>query len=313
MTNVKEIDYYDILGVKKSSSKEEIKKAFRNIAIEYHPDRGGSHEKFVEINKAYECLSDRVSRSRYDAEMGFSHIEPDDSKIPGEDIRVRMKISLEDSVKGRTATFENIVEIECRKCDGTGKKNGFLAVCMKCSGRGKDCDTRKGFPFSQECSYCRGSGRAEIFSSCNSCNGSAKEKLIRNISVNIPAWINRGQSIKITGAGKIGHPNGDMYISFDFDDTDVIQRKDYDIFLTVRIPFYDVILGGKKKIKVFGKEYEIEIPVMTANTQVHKTKGAKIYEKGNLICKFETDSVELNSDEKELLERIRDSVNRRLQ
>jgi molecular chaperone DnaJ len=308
-------DYYALLWVTSSSSEDEIKKAYRKLAMQYHPDRNpGNHEseaKFKEINEAYSVLGDPSKRSQYDRfgsvgdnpfswfgwgdvdisdifegifGGGFSQARKKWGARKGEDLEYQMKIDLKTSIYGgkETISFERYED--CIKCDGawgSGKVN-----CQKCRGTGYIKYRQQSFFWTIEssavCDECQGSG--ETFQDvCNACHGKKRTKQTVDIDIQIPAGIDDGMIIKMTSEGNawIGTKSrGDLYIKFHVDLKEKeLRREDIDLYYTCEIDLLEAILGNEKEcnIPIIGKR-KIKIPAGTQFGTVLKFAGDGVKE-----------------------------------
>ena len=264
---------YEILGVKKDASDQEIKSAYRKLAKKYHPDVNKTpeaEEKFKQINDAYSVLSDKQKRSNYDnfgdpngspfggadgqGFGGFGGFEDIFSNIfgggrrnransnqpqKGRDIQGQIKIKFDEAVHGCKKEISFSIRENCDICDGTGSADKAYESCPKCNGLGvirKTVQTPFGIQTSEcQCSECRGSGK-KIKKPCKQCNGTGKVMKKKTISVNIPAGINMGNVIPLRGQGEAGingGPNGDVYITVYVEPSKVFERNGADVYSTI--------------------------------------------------------------------------------
>ena len=312
-------DYYEILGVQKSASADEIKSAYRKLAKQYHPDLNKTPEaqaKFKEINEAYEVLGDEKKRSNYDqfgnadgqpnfedmfgggfSSGGFGDIFGDifsaftggggrRSKVmeKGEDINLQITISFEDAINGATKEIPVSRYEKCSHCNGTGAKNGTeYNTCPDCKGSGRVRFTQNTF-FGTTiregvCKTCGGSGRV-VKEKCSHCSGKGYEKVKTTISLKIPAGIDNGQVLRMSGAGNApagdGIP-GDLNVKINVTPHKVLVRKEQDILLDLWMPFTSLLLGEKITIPTVQGDYELTIPELTQSGTVMrlKNKGVK--------------------------------------
>ena len=253
-------DYYEVLGVDKSSSTQDIKKAYRRVAMKYHPDRNpddeNADEKFKEASEAYEILSDAEKRQAYDQyghagvdpQMGgggfqggsFSDIFGDvfgdifgggggrrQGPQRGSDLRYTLEVSLEDAVRGKTAEIKVPSLQHCDTCDGTGAKPGTsVKTCGTCGGSGQVRMQQGFFQVQQTCPTCRGKGTV-IESPCNVCHGEGLVEKTKTLSVKVPPGVDTGDRIRLSGegeAGPQGGPNGDLYVQISVKQHPLFER-----------------------------------------------------------------------------------------
>ncbi|WP_146548248.1 molecular chaperone DnaJ [Rummeliibacillus suwonensis] len=343
-------DYYEILGLEKTASKDEIKKAYRKLSKKYHPDLNkepGAEEKFKEIAEAYEVLSDDQKRARYDQ---FGHQDPNqgfggfsgfgstegfggfedifssffgggsrtrrDPNAPrkGDDLQYRMTISFEEAVFGKEKEIEIPREETCDTCHGTGAKPGTSKeTCSYCNGTGQISETVN-TPFGQivnrrTCSHCQGTGQM-IKEKCSTCHGTGTVKKRKKIKVNIPAGVDDGQQLRVSGQGEAGvngGPAGDLYIVFHVRASDKFERDGDDIYLELPITFAQAALGDEIEVPTIYGKVKMKIPAGTQSGDRFrlKDKGVKnVHGYGNgdqhVIVKIKTPK-KLTEKQKELL------------
>ena len=292
-------DYYEVLGVNKDVSETELKKVYRKLAKEHHPDMNSGNKdseiKFKEINEAYEVLSDTQKRSRYD-QFGHADANPNfgsgfhnggfgdfgadifetvfsgfgnntnNNSRKGENINITVEINFEDAIAdiNQEITFDRF-EV-CNSCNGSGARDeASISTCKHCNGKGQIQFT-KNMPFGQftniqPCNICHGKGKT-ILSFCKSCNGQGKIKKNKKINVKIPAGINDGQSILLKGEGNpsINGPAGDLYIQVRIKPHNLFIRDNNDVYCTIPITFVQATLGANIEVStLYGKE-KINIP-----------------------------------------------------
>ena len=331
-------DYYSILGVDKSVSDMDIKKAYKKLAMKYHPDRNpgdkSSEEKFKKIGEAYEVLSDPNKRQIYDqhGHSGFnqasntysnstSHFRDIFGDIFGDNIKTGrsrsysqrgsdllhvIKIDLEKAAKGSFTTFSIDKFIICEKCDGIGAKNKSSFInCNRCNGSG-NIKIEQGFiSIQQVCNKCNGKGKI-IKENCQTCHGKGRVKSEKMLSAKIPAGINDNDKIRLTGEGEAGlngGPSGDLYIQVKVKKHDIFTRHDYNLYCDIPISFYKSVLGGEIEVPSLYGKIKIKIPKETQTNKVFriKSKGIKALREahfGDLFCKVVVETP-VNLDEKQ--------------
>jgi len=346
-------DYYEILGVPKNSSEQDIKQAYRKLALKYHPDKNKgnpeSEEKFKEATEAYEVLRDPKKRASYDkfghegvqgfdnfgrgAYTDFSDIFGDvdlgdifegffgssfggqrsrsQRKRRGADLQYDLTISLEQTATGSEVQIEIPRSEQCETCGGTGSSSKSKpAVCTTCNGAGQIRQTQGFFSISQPCPRCRGEGKI-ITSPCKTCGGSGLTRKKRTLTVKIPAGVESGSRLKITGEGEQA-PNdgitGDLYVVMHVKKHPVFDRHGNDLLNVVEVPFPTVCLGGDIEVPtITGSKVKMKIPPGTENGQVFRLKGNGIpylgsYGKGDQLVKINIEvPKKLTSRQKELL------------
>jgi len=289
-------DFYQVLGVPRDADTGEIKKAYRKLAMEHHPDRNpGNAEaesKFREAANAYEVLSDPEKRSRYDrfgeaglngfSQGGFS--DPRDifsafsdifedffgggrgrsgGQHRGADLRYRLTIDLADTLAGLEKDIEFQSEQTCGKCSGTGAAEGYEPeTCNNCHGRGQVVRSQGFFSLAMECPTCHGRGRV-IKKSCKSCRGSGRETVKRKVNIKVPAGIDSGIQLRVTGEGEGGHQNGpagDLYVEIMVRPHKGFQRQNDHLVSKIEISYLQALLGAELNFESLDKNYEISIP-----------------------------------------------------
>lgn len=312
-------DYYEVLGVDKNASEQDIKRAFRRLAKKYHPDvskEPDAEEKFKEAQEAYAVLSDQQKRQQYDqyghaafdqmnggAGFDFSDFDFGDifdglfgssfggfggfgrrtSNGPrkGSDKLMRINIDFEDAVFGTTKKINIDVNDKCSECNGKGGKGE--KTCSTCHGSGAITQEQRtilgSFMSRTTCPDCQGKG-ITYQSSCSKCHGNGTIRKNTDIEVKVPAGIDTGNRLRVTGKGETGYnggPNGDLYLEFSVKDHPIYVRDDYDIYLELPITITDAVLGCKKEIPTLYGNVKLNIPAGTQNGDKHrlKSKGIK--------------------------------------
>ena len=309
-------DYYDVLGVSKSASPEELKSAYRKLAIKYHPDKNpgdkSAEDKFKEASEAYGVLSDKSKKENYDnfghaafenggggrggfggfggfSGADFSDIFEDffgdmsgrqgnnEQRKKGEDLKYEMTISLRDAYTGvkREINFDTL--ISCDSCRGSGSsKNDGISSCGSCGGRGRIRASQGFFTVERTCPNCSGTGQV-ITDPCSSCNGEGRVRKNRKIEVSIPAGVEEGSRIRLSGegaSGQNGASSGDLYIFIGILQHEIFQRDGMEIFCNVPISISDASLGGSVEVPtVSGGRAKVKIPAGTQSGDQLKLSG----------------------------------------
>jgi len=276
-------DYYDILGVNKSSSKDEIKKAYRTTAFKYHPDKNpgdkAAEDKFKEASEAYGILSDDSKKTNYDQfghaafeggggqgfggfdSSSFSDIFEDffedfsggsrgsnrrSSGSRGNDLRYDLSISLGDAYRGLEKKIDYTTYKKCDGCSGSGAEPGSKPIkCDYCKGNGKIRSSQGFFTVQQTCPQCNGNGET-IGKACKKCSGGGKVQSNESISVKIPKGVDDGTRIRLSGKGEAGTKsggNGDLYLFISVQNHSLFKRSDENLFFELPITFADAALG----------------------------------------------------------------------
>ncbi|CAA7616250.1 molecular chaperone DnaJ [Magnetospirillum sp. UT-4] len=292
-------DYYETLGVERGASADDLKKAYRKLAMQYHPDRNPDDptaaEKFKEINEAYDVLKDDQKRAAYDRfghaafegggggrpggfefSGGFSDLFEEmfgdfmgggrrgQASGRGNDLRYNMEISLEEAFAGKAATITVPSSAQCESCNGTGGKDGSQPVaCPTCHGAGKVRAQQGFFTIERTCPACQGMGRV-IKDPCRTCGGQGRVRKDKTLSVNIPAGVEDGTRIRLGGegeAGMRGAPAGDLYLFLTVKPHRLFQRDGANIYCRVPIPMVTAALGGTIEVPTIeGTLTKVTIP-----------------------------------------------------
>ena len=351
-------DYYDLLGVAKSSSADELKKAYRKLAMKYHPDRNPddkeAEKKFKEINEAYDVLKDDQKRAAYDrmghaafdgsmggggggfqhggfdfSSSGFGNIFEDmfsefmgggsrasqqTAALRGADLRYNMEISLEDAFKGLKKNIKISTNASCGTCDGSGAAKGEKPeTCPTCHGHGKVHARQGFFTIERTCSHCHGLGSI-IKNPCKTCSGTGRVRKEKTLSVSIPAGIEDGSTLRMTGegeAGADGGQNGDLYIHVRIKPHKIFTRKAKDLYCEVPISFVTAALGGEIEVPTLdGKLVKLKVPEGTQTSSMLRVrdKGVKSLHgagRGDLYCNIYVETpVKLSSEQKDILRKF---------
>ena len=305
-------DYYEVLGVSKSASGDEIKKAYRRLAMKYHPDRNTddaeAEAKFKEAKEAYEVLNDSDKRSAYDqfghdgvrgagmggpggfSAEGFSDIFGDvfgdifgggggrarGGPQRGADLRYTLDISLEDAVKGTQVKIRVPTLVGCETCDGSGAKSGSApSTCGTCGGAGQVRMQQGFFQVQQTCPKCRGKGRV-ITDPCGTCRGHGRVEETKTLSVKVPPGVDTGDRIRLSGegeAGPEGGPPGDLFVQMSVQDHPIFQRDGKHLYCEVPINFADAALGGELEVPTLDGRVKLKIPPETQTGKLFRLRG----------------------------------------
>lgn len=308
-------NYYDILGVSREANKEEIKKAYKTLAKEYHPDlHKGDKEKeakFKEINEAYKALYDDKSRANYDrfgsadssnfgggqdfsgydfSEFGFGDIFEGifgggfrQRKRRGSDLITNLEITLQDAYRGAEKTIMVNKEETCSKCGGLGAESeSDIVTCPSCGGSGFVRRTQRTpfgiFSTTIGCGKCGGTGK-HIRTSCSVCDGTGIENKNKKINVKIPAGIAEGQRLRVPGegsAGDYGMPAGDLYVEVSIKPHELFERKGDDLLISVPISFVQAVLGTEVEVPTLDGEVKLKVPEGTQSHTLFRLKGKGI-------------------------------------
>jgi molecular chaperone DnaJ len=305
-------DYYEILGLQRGCELGEIKKAYRRLAMEHHPDRNpGDHkaeERFKELAEAYQVLSDPEKRELYDRYghagprqagfQGFSGIEDILSQFAdffgggfggfggggrrgphveaGDDLQQEMTISLREAHKGCQKQLELTRLVHCATCGGSGAKPGTQpSVCGSCGGRGQVAHSQGIFMIATTCPTCRGRGRV-VRDKCHDCKGGGVERKKETVLVNVPAGIDDGQTLRVPGkgmAGPSGGPPGHLYVTFHVESDPQFVREGDDLLTEVPLSFAQAALGARVTVPTLDEPVEIDVHAGTQPGTVKVLRG----------------------------------------
>jgi molecular chaperone DnaJ len=350
-------DYYELLGVSRTATDDELKKAFRKLAMQYHPDKNPGNaeaeQTFKEINHAYDVLKDPDKRAAYDRyghaafdggmagggrgggadfsgsftdifEDLFSELtgarrgrggnggEQSSGRRRGSDLRYNLEISLEDAFTGKKQDINITTSVSCDSCNGTGGENGAEATtCTTCGGRGTVRSQQGFFTIERTCNTCQGSGKI-IENPCRKCAGSGTVRKDRTLSVNIPAGVEEGTRIRLSGEGEAGYrggPAGDLYIFLSIKAHPFFRREGADIHCTVPIPFTTAALGGSSEVPTIeGTRAKVSIPEGTQTGHQFRLRGKgmstlRSKTRGDMFVHVRVETpINLSKKQKELLQ-----------
>ncbi|MCA0171813.1 molecular chaperone DnaJ [Bacillus sp. RAR_GA_16] len=305
-------DYYEVLGVSKDASEAEMKKAYRKLAKQYHPDinqEPGADEKFKEVTEAYEVLSDSQKRAQYDQ---FGHADPNqgfggggadfggfgdifdmffggggrrnpNAPRQGADLQYSMELTFEEAAFGKETDIYIPKEEECSTCDGSGAKPGTSPeTCHHCGGSGQ-LNVEQNTPFGRVvnrrvCHHCEGTGKL-IKEKCKTCRGKGKVEVKKKIHVKIPAGIDEGQQIRITGKGEAGvngGPPGDLFVVVYVKSHDFYERSGDDVLCQMPITFSQAGLGDEIEVPTLHGKVKLKVPAGTQSGTNFRLKGKGI-------------------------------------
>ncbi|WP_394130601.1 molecular chaperone DnaJ [Shewanella maritima] len=338
-------DYYEVLGVGRDASEREIKKAYKRLAMKYHPDRNpGDKEaevKFKESKEAYEILTDSDKKAAYD-QFGHAGVDPNRGgghggagdfgdifgdvfgdifgggrrgggqrqAARGSDLRYNLELSLEEAVRGLTKELRIPTLASCDSCDGSGAKKGTQATtCGTCHGQGQ-VQMRQGFfAVQQACPTCHGRGKI-IKDPCNKCHGEGRVEKSKTLSVKIPAGVDTGDRIRLSGegeAGEFGAPPGDLYVQVSVREHNIFTRDGNNLYCEVPISFSKAALGGEIEVPTLDGKVNLKITAETQTGRMFRLRGKGVksvrsHAVGDLLCKVVMETpVNLNEKQKELL------------
>lgn len=306
-------DYYEVLGVDKDADEQEIKKAYRKLARKYHPDvnkDADSEEKFKEVKDAYDTLSDSNQRARYDQ---FGHADPNqgfggaggggdfggfsdifdmffgggggrrqDPNAPrqGADLQYTMTLEFKEAIFGKETDIEIPREEECTTCGGNGAKPGTQPeTCQQCGGAGQ-LNVEQNTPFGRVvnrrvCDRCDGTGQ-QVKDKCNTCKGRGKVRKTKKIHIKIPAGVDTGQQIRVSGQGEPGAnrgPAGDLYVVFNVKEHEFFHRDGDDIFCEMPITFVQSALGDEVEVPTLEGKVKLKVPAGTQTGTHFRLRG----------------------------------------
>ncbi len=347
-------DYYEILNLDRGAEQAEIKKAYRRIAMKFHPDRNpddaDADAKFKEATEAYEVLSDQEKRQAYD-QFGHAGVDPQSgggfgggsfSDIFGDvfgdifggggggrsrggpqrgsDLQYTLDLDLEQAVKGTTVKIKVPRLVSCEPCDGSGAKPGSTpSNCGTCGGVGQVRMQQGFFSVQQTCPNCRGRGQV-ISDPCRECSGQGRVEERKSLSVKVPAGVDTGDRIRLSGEGEAGPgggPNGDLYVQISVRDHQLFERDGKHLYCEVPISFVDAALGGDLEVPTLDGRVKLKIPAETQTGKLFRLRGKGVVpvrggSAGDLMCRVAVETpVNLNRRQKDLLEELRTMMDER--
>lgn len=305
------VDYYSLLEISASVSDEEIKKAYRKLAVQYHPDRNpgdkAAEEKFKEINQAYQVLSDPQKRAAYDRmghaaftqggggggfEGGFSNFSDVFDNIFGDifgnqgggnqsgvDLRYNLELTFEEAVFGIEKTIQFDKEVPCDSCLGSGAKSGTRpATCKACRGSGQVRFNQGFFTLSKTCTACSGRGQV-IESKCEGCRGRGTVRKAHSVVVKVPAGVENEQRLRLRGEGEKNDPNGragDLFVFLYVKEHSFFKREQEHVLLEMPISFTQAALGAEIDVPTLEGSTKVKIPAGAQNGHLMRLKGKGI-------------------------------------
>ncbi len=351
-------DYYAILGVDRSADSQTLKKAYRRLAMKYHPDRNPNdaeaEKKFKEAKTAYEVLSDPQKRQLYDrfghagvdgnmggfsggsahesdisdifgnifgdifgAGMGASSSRGGSHSARGSDLRYNLELSLEQAVLGTTKQIRVSTLVACSECGGNGAAKGSSpSTCSDCGGVGQIRIKQGFFSIQQTCPTCHGAGKV-ITNPCARCHSEGRVDDSKTLSVKIPAGVNDGDRIRLSGEGQAGvrgGPAGDLYVQVAVKEHPIFTRDGDDLYCEVPISFATAALGGELDVPTLQGKVKLRIPSETQTGKLFRLRGKGVksirsHHQGDLLCRVAVETpVNLNREQKQLLEQFKKLV-----
>jgi molecular chaperone DnaJ len=341
--------YYEVLGLERGASDDDLKKAFRRLAMKHHPDRNPDNKEceghFKEAKEAYEVLGDPHKRALYDrhghaafesgmgragggagfADVGdiFGDIFSDifgmgggqGRQRRGSDLRYVLELDLEEAVFGIERKIRVPTLAGCKTCSGSGSADGKLSACDTCRGQGRVRMQNGIFSIQQTCPHCNGSGK-KVASPCRDCRGEGRVREDKTLAVKIPAGVDSGDRIRLSGEGEAGlggTPPGDLYVEVHVREHAIFQRERDDLYCEIPIRFSQATLGAELEVPTLGGEALIKIPPETQTGKLFRLRGKGVRNVrngsvGDLICKVVVETpVKLNKQQRELLQQFEDS------
>ena len=338
--------YYEILGIQKTASDDELKKAFRRLAMKCHPDRcpddPQAQERFKEAKEAYEVLGDSQKRAAYDqyGHAAFEHgmggrgggFNGDVGDIFGDifsdifgmggagrgrprrgsDLRYLMELDLEEAVFGVEKKIDVPTLVACAECEGSGSQDGKTSTCTTCRGHGRVRMQNGIFSVQQTCPHCAGTGKT-VANPCRSCSGEGRVNDERSLEVKIPAGVDNGDRIRLSGQGEAGPAGtvpGDLYVEVHVREHPIFTREGDDLFCEVPIRFGQAALGAELVVPTLGGEATVTIPAETQTGKLFRLRGKGVKSvrsgrTGDLLCRVVLETpVKLTERQRELIEEL---------
>ncbi len=300
-------DYYEVLGVSRTATEAEIKRAYRTLAVKHHPDKNPgdtpSEEKFKECAEAYAVLSDAQKRAQYDrfghSGMGGAGFDPGFSNIEdifdlfgfgdmfgsrgtrrttvqrGSDLRYDLEISLEEAASGKEEKLRIPRLEKCGECDGKGAEKGSTPeACITCGGSGQTRYQQGFFSVMRTCANCQGKGQI-IRNPCKRCHGAGRIEKEKSLDIKIPAGVETGSRLRVTGEGEAGvngGPSGDLFVVLHVKEHEIFERQGANLYSAVPVSFAQAALGSEVKVRTLDGEEDLKIPAGTQTGTVFRLK-----------------------------------------
>ncbi len=344
-------DYYELLGVSRNADDAEIKKAYRKMAMKFHPDRNpddsAAEEKFKDIQKAYAILSDKQKRAAYDQ---FGHAGVDGAAgghggfggfgdvfedifenifsggrgqrqsrgQRGADLQYNVQLTLEEAAQGKQIEITVPRHSSCKTCEGSGAKKGTKPKsCETCNGIGQVRIQQGFFSIQQTCPSCHGEGHV-ISEACSDCHGNGRVRESKVLTVKIPAGVDNGDRVRLSGegeAGTHGGSTGDLYVQVSIKAHAIFERHESDLHCEVPISFVTSAVGGTIEVPTLEGRVALKIPPETQTGKSFRLRGKGMksvrgYATGDLLCQVVVETpVNLTREQKDLLTQFEESLN----
>lgn len=343
-------DYYELLGLARNASEAEIKQSYRRLAMKYHPDRNPddqvAEEKFKEAKEAYDVLSDPRKRTAYD-QFGHAGVEgmtggggyggPADlgdifggvfrdifgggrgggGGYRGADLRHLLELTLEEAVFGATVKIRVPTLVSCAACAGSGAKPGTKPItCPTCRGAGQVRMQQGFFSIQQTCPRCQGRGTI-IPEPCETCRGAGRVEEQKTLSVKVPAGVDTGDRIRLSGEGETGEhgaPPGDLYVQIQVKPHPIFTREANDLYCEVPIDFTTAALGGDLEVPTLDGRLSLKVPTETQTGKMFRVRGKGVKPvrggpTGDLLCRVVVETpVNLTREQKDLLQQFAETM-----
>ena len=342
-------DYYEVLNVSKTATESELKTSYRRLAMKLHPDRNPDDEtaqdKFKECKEAYEVLKDPQKRAAYDqyghagvgqgAGPGGFHGDVGDmfgdifgdifgggrgrgrpQQQRGADLRYPIELDLEEAVRGIEREIRIPTLAECGVCTGSGSQDGSRETCSTCNGVGQVRMQQGIFSMQQTCPSCQGNG-SQVSNPCSACHGQGRIREHRTLSVKIPAGVDNGDRIRLSGEGEAGQnsaPSGDLYVEVHVKAHEIFERDGDDLYCDAPIDFTMATLGGEFEVPTLDGQVKLKIPSGTQSGKMFRMRGKGVksvrsQRHGDLLCRVRLETpVNLNKKQKQALHDFQESL-----